>query len=124
MISHGNTALAIGLSVLMVTSSVASQDAKYPFNPVGEWRAYHSDGKPFEMVLRADKTAETDFGKGEKGIWRWEGERVRVLFTDGWDDVIERHEGALRKRSWEPGADRCGPPTNVGPVEPLSNDEP
>jgi len=121
--SHSKMALAVGLSWLMATSSVASEDAKHPFNPVGEWRAYHSDGKPFQMVLRADNTAETDFGKGEKGIWRWEGERVRVLFTDGWDDVIESHEGALRKRSWGPGADRCGPSTNSGPVEPQSKDK-
>jgi hypothetical protein len=58
-----------------------------------------SDGKLIQLVLRAAKVAETDFGKGEKGIWRLEGEGVRVLFTDGWEDVIESHEGALRQRS-------------------------
>lgn len=120
MIGIRKIALAGGLSWMMATSSWGAEDGQHPFNPVGEWRAYHTDGKPFQMVLRADKSAETDFGKGEKGIWRWEGETVRVMFTDGWDDVIELHDGALRKRSWEPGADRCGPSTNSGPVESMS----
>jgi len=114
-------AVVSGFLLATGATPVAADVATRPFNPVGEWQAYHSDGKPFRMHLRADKTAETDFGAGEQGIWRWEGETVRVLFTDGWDDVIERHDGGLRKRSWEPGADRCGPPTNTGPVESLSD---
>jgi hypothetical protein len=97
-----------------------------PFDPVGRWRFFHTDGTPFLARLMPDQTAATDWDGGERGIWRWEGNgAVRVLYTDGWDDLLSRDpsgRGGFLKRGWAPGADRCRPPTNRGRAERLSDD--
>ncbi len=95
---------------------------KPPFDPVGLWRFHHTDGTPFHARLKADQTAATDWEGGERGIWRWEGDRVRVYYTDGWDDVLYLRDGAYRKAGYAPGADRCGAPSNDTGAEKLSGD--
>ena len=84
-----------------------------PFNPAGRWRFFHTDGSPFVARLGGDQTAAITFGYGETGIWRWEGPAVRVIYTDGWDDLLSRNsDGSFTKSGWAPGADRCAPPSN------------
>jgi hypothetical protein len=94
-----------------------------PFEAVGRWRLLHTDGTGFMARLTPAHYASTDFGDGENGIWRWEGSALRLMFTDGWDDVVTREpDGTFVKRAWGPGADRCGPPTNSGPAQHISGD--
>ncbi|HKY96071.1 MAG TPA: hypothetical protein VJL84_12235, partial [Kiloniellales bacterium] len=93
---------------LLLWSTVGAQ----AFDPVGLWRFHHTDGSAFFGRLYPDHRATTDFGDGETGLWRREGEAVRMVYTDGWDDLLGAVDGGFAKRSWEPGADRCGPPTN------------
>ncbi len=103
--------------------ALAGAAAAQPFDPVGRWTFFHSDGKPFTARLAADQTATTDFGGGERGIWRWEGDAVRIIYTDGWDDVLTRQpDGSFRKRGFEPGADRCGRATNDTRAEKAAAD--
>ncbi len=114
-------ALARGLALgLLIAVSPAS--AANPFEPVGLWRFYHTDGTPFLARLLADQTATTDWAGGETGIWRWEGDRVRLYYTDGWDDVLYRRDGAFRKSGHAPGADRCAAPSNDTGADFLSRD--
>ena len=93
-----------------------------PFDPVGRWRFFHTDGTPFLARLLADGTATTNWEGGERGIWRWEGNVVRVLYTDGWDDLLSASEtgSGFVKRGWAPEADRCGPPSNQTAAARLS----
>ncbi|MEJ0016797.1 MAG: hypothetical protein WDN25_09540 [Acetobacteraceae bacterium] len=94
-----------------------------PFDPVGRWRFFHTDGTPFAARLSADQTAATNFGGGEHGIWRWEGNAVRMIYTDGWDDLVAlAPDGQFTKRGWGPDADRCGPASNQAKAERLSSD--
>lgn len=117
---RGRRAVLIGLSLLATRTARAQTP---PFNPVGCWRFLHTDGKPFTGRLTADQNATTDFGGGERGIWRWEGAALRMLYTSGWDDLLTREpDGRFIKRAWAPGVDRCGPPTNHGPAEWLNAD--
>jgi len=114
-----------GAAILFVTLlpyAVVAGDAKPAFDPVGLWRFHHTDGTPFHAWLKPDQTATTDWAGGERGIWRWEGERVRVYYTDGWDDVLYARDGAYRKSGYAPGADRCGPASNDAGAEKLSGD--
>ena len=109
------------LGMLMFSSVAVAQDAK-PFDPVGLWRFHHTDGSAFHGWLKPDQTATTDFDGGERGIWRWEGQRVRVYYTDGWDDVLYAAAGVYRKAGYAPDADRCGPASNDTVAEKVSGD--
>lgn len=104
---------------LVLLSAAARAEA---FDPVGLWRYHDEDGKIFYGRLYPDQRAVTTFEGGEVGIWRVEGDSVRALYTDGWDDLLTAVDGGFAKRSWGPGADRCGPPTNENKVEHLSAD--
>ena len=109
------------LWMLLVPCTAGATDTK-PFDPVGLWRFHHTDGTAFHAWLKADQTATTDFDSGERGIWRWEGERVRVYYTDGWDDVLYAAGNAYRKAGYAPGVDRCGPASNDTVAEKISSD--
>ncbi|MGE4045788.1 MAG: hypothetical protein AB7F35_13110, partial [Acetobacteraceae bacterium] len=81
------------------------------------------DGTPFHVRLAPDHSAMSDFAAGEQGIWRWEGNAVRILFTDGWDDLLSKGpDGSFTHAGWAPQADRCGPSSNRGRGEKLSDD--
>lgn len=109
------------LACVMLAGTAAAQTP--PFDPVGRWRFRHTDGSPFIGRLTADQAATSDFGTGERGIWRWEGNGLRMIYTSGWDDLLTREpDGRYLKRAWGPGADRCGPPTNTGPAERIATD--
>lgn len=109
-------------AIVLATAAAFPAAASNPFEAVGLWRFYHTDGTPFLARLMPDHTATTTWGAGETGIWRWEGERVRLYYTDGWDDVLYRRDGAFRKSGYAPGADRCAPPTNDTGADHLSPD--
>lgn len=111
--------LVLALLLLLPATALA---ADRPFQPVGLWRFFHTDGSPFLARLQADQSATTDFGQGEVGIWRWEGDRVRLYYTSGWDDLLYRRDGAFRKSGWAPGADRCAAASNDATAERLSDD--
>lgn len=100
----------------------AQQSAQHGFDPVGRWRFFHTDGTPFTARLAADQTAATDAEGGEHGIWRWDGPAVRVIYTDGWDDLLAvTPSGAFTKRGWSPEADRCGAASNETAAERVSD---
>jgi hypothetical protein len=115
-------AMLRGLAPLLLMLLAAGSLRAEVFDPVGLWRFRHTDGSVFYGRLYADQRATTDFGANESGIWRPEGDAVRILYTDGWDDLLTMVDGGFAKRSWEPGADRCGPPTNENVAERVSTD--
>jgi len=119
----------VRLSVFVVVAALAvgpvhAQPAStHKFEPVGRWRFFHTDGTPFTARLAPDQTAATNWEGGEHGIWRWDGESVRVIYTDGWDDLLTlRPDGTFSKRGWEPGTDRCDAASNDTRAERLSTD--
>ena len=109
-----------GLMALPVATPAAAPQS-HPFEPVGVWRFHHTDGTPFLARLRPDQSATTDWDGGERGIWRWEGDRVRLVYTDGWDDVLYAKDGRFRKAGYAPDADRCAAPSNDTAAEKLSD---
>jgi hypothetical protein len=116
-------AATLAIIVGFVSVGHAQQAVQHPFDPVGRWRFFHTDGTPFTARLSADHTAATDWQGGEHGIWRWEGAAVRVLYTDGWDDLLAvTPNGRFTKRGWEPDADRCRSASNETAADHLSTD--
>jgi hypothetical protein len=112
----------LGLAAILLGLACQPAAAAEPFQPVGLWRFFHTDGTPFLARLQKDQSATSDWGEGEVGIWRWEGSRVRLYYTDGWDDVLYLQDGKFRKAGYAPGADRCAAPSNDTRVEHLSDD--
>ena len=112
--------IAAVLAALLFSASGEAAKTKPPFDAVGLWRFHHTDGTPFHAWLKDDQTATTDWDKGERGVWRWEGDRVRVYYTDGWDDVLYLKDGKFRKSGYAPGADRCAAPSNDTGAEKVS----
>lgn len=109
--------------LVAATAAHAQPAPQHPFDPVGRWRFFHTDGTPFTARLTADQSAATDFGGGEHGIWRWEGDAVRVIYTDGWDNLLRRKpDGGFTKSGWSPEADRCAAPSNTTAAQRLSPD--
>lgn len=116
--------LAITLfATAIALPSLAQQPAAHDFNPVGRWRFFHTDGTPPTARLATDQAAATDWDGGEHGIWRWEDRAARVIYTDGWDDLLAPGRGgAFTKRGWSSETDRCGPASNQTAVQRLSPD--
>jgi len=109
--------------IVLTTGSSAGRTQDGPFGPVGTWQSYHKDGSSFEICLFPDGRAASSADGGQQGTWRWEGKSVRIIFTDGWDDVLEASEdGQMLKKSWGPGVDRSQPSKNVSRVERMSRD--
>jgi hypothetical protein len=117
--------LALLIAVAAPSTSSSGQEASpRPFEPIGVWRSYHKDGTSFDVRLLPDGTASSTADGGQTGNWRWENDSVRIIFSDGWDDVIEvGDDGQLIKRSWGPGADRKQPSKNVSRFEPLPRND-
>ena len=117
------SSILVAAACLMADVAHAQPVLTHKFEPVGRWRFLHTDGTPFTARLAPDQSAATDWEGGEHGIWRWEGESVRVIYTDGWDDLLTpRPDGAFSKRGWEPGASRCAAASNDTKAERLSAD--
>ncbi len=115
----------VTLAWLAVTfgAAAAAAQTRQPFDPVGRWRFYHTDGTPFLARLTADQIAQTDWEGGEHGIWRWEGNAVRIMYTDGWDDfLLLKPDGKMAKRGWAPDADRCAVASNETAADRLAAD--
>jgi len=115
----------VAVAALLATAhgGHAQQPSAHKFDPVGRWRFLHTDGTPFTARLAPDQSAATNWEGGERGIWRWEGASVRLIYTDGWDDLLTlRPDGKFSKRGWAPDADRCAPASNDTAAEHLSAD--
>jgi len=101
----------------------AQQSPARTFDPVGRWRFFHADGTPFIVRLAADQSATSTGDVGQHGIWRWEGNAVRVIYTDGWDDFLAvGAEGGFVNRGSGPDSDRCGPAANQTKAERISTE--
>ena len=111
------------LLLLLASNSIGALAQDRPFDPLGVWRSYHKDGSSFEVRLLPDGSATSTADGGQQGTWSWEGKSVRIVFTDGWDDVLEVGDGGqVLKKSWGPGVDRSQPSKNVSEVELLSRE--
>jgi hypothetical protein len=123
---HPAVRRAIAMVFLAATTVGATHAQQAPvrsFDPVGRWTFHHTDGTPFTARLAPDQSAATNWEGGEHGIWRWEGNAVRMIYTDGWDDLlVPGADGVFTKRGWSPDADRCAPPSNETAAQRLSTD--
>jgi len=83
-----------------------------PFNPVGRWKIFHTDGAPILVTLYPNHKAESDWQEGEKGTWLWIEGRLVMRWKDGWRDLITLREGRFEKLGYAPGNRDLKNPSN------------
>ncbi|MGZ0173308.1 MAG: outer membrane protein assembly factor BamB family protein [Planctomycetales bacterium] len=93
-----------------------------PESFVGRWDIGRpkDGGKPtFVMTLNADFTARKSHVPKASGKWQLVNGEARVVWSDGWRDII-RHEGnRYRKIAFRPGADFDSAPDNTDTADKL-----
>ncbi len=95
---------------------------------VGTWSAADEQGQLFDIVVFPNGQAVSNWTKGasgargERGFWRVEGDRLLVMFQDGWTDVISGSETGFEHRGFEPGSALNGNPKNQSPAKRLEGD--
>lgn len=74
-----------------------------PFQPVGRWKLYHTDGSPLLVTLYPNHQARSNWQNGTKGHWRWVEGRLVMRWKDGWRDVVTLRDGRFEKLGYAPG---------------------
>lgn len=75
----------------------------------GNWRLTDEHGDAFFIKVNADNTASSTYAKsaagfkGETGVWRWEGDQLMLVYTDGWVDVLIPTPGGVVTVAYAPG---------------------
>lgn len=66
----------------------------------------------FVMTLLSDGTARKSHVPNSTGEWEVVDGEVRVIWSEGWRDIIRPEEGGYRKYAFGPGKDFDSPPSN------------
>ena len=105
--------------------------ARRPGNPkvssgvkdfIGRWDIGRpkNGGKPaFVMTLNADFTARKSHVPTATGRWRIVNGEPRVVWSDGWRDIIRREKNRYRKIAFRPGTDFDSRPSNTETADKL-----
>lgn len=83
---------------------------------VGSWNIGDPDppgGGPFVLTLREDFTARKSHVPLATGKWEIVEEEVRVVWSDGWRDILRPEGKAFRKIAFAPGSDFDARPDNT-----------
>lgn len=83
-----------------------------PFQAVGRWRMYHTDGTPIIVTLYKNHSALSDWENGSRGHWKWVNGHLVMRWKDGWRDVITLTEGRYEKLGYAPGNRDIAAPSN------------
>lgn len=95
----------------------------------GYWKLMDEHKKPFYLHVQADHSARSTYSDGanglfgEKGIWRFEENRIVIVYDSGWVDIISKNDGRLSKYSYAPGQPFGGSPDNTSTVERANMEE-
>jgi outer membrane protein assembly factor BamB len=82
---------------------------------VGKWdigRDPNTGTVAFVMTLNGDGSAKKSHVPTSTGKWELVDGEVRVIWSEGWRDIIRRENGAYRKYAFGPGKDFDSPPSN------------
>lgn len=96
---------------------------------VGYWQLYDENDKPFYLHIKADHTARSTYADGANGIfgevgtWRFEHNRIMVVYDSGWVDCILNTPDGLHKYAFAPGQRLTGKPDNSSPVHAASAED-
>lgn len=98
-------------------------------NFTGYWKLLDENNKVFYLHVQEDHSARSTYSDGdnglfgEKGIWRFEQNRIMVIYDSGWVDVITKNGARFSKFSFAPGQRMSGQPDNTSIVETANMEE-
>ena len=136
--SYTKTAYAPGQSVSKKqgkSSQVFKTGRKELWGPVNEsdyvgyWQLNDENDKPFYLHIKADHTARSTYTDGENGVfgevgtWRFEHNRIMVVYDSGWIDCIMSTVDGLHKYAFAPGQRLNTRPNNSSPVHRASEED-
>jgi hypothetical protein len=70
---------------------------------IGSWHIYEDKRFESTITLYANEKARDSRFHDKGGKWEYKEDRVRILWKDGWEDVLERDGDDARKYSYAPG---------------------
>jgi hypothetical protein len=103
------TVFLAGIVVLafMSLSSFAASEFE------GKWNVQDSKGKPFEVTLSADGSANANLpGKPLSGTWKEEDGAAVISWDSGWITKISKQGDKFKKTAWEKGKPLSSAPTS------------
>lgn len=84
----------------------------------GKWKVTDTSGKPFEIVLMADGSANgTRDGEGMEGTWKQDGSTATITWNTGWTTKIIKEGDHYKKAAYDKGQALDGPPANTSEAE-------
>lgn len=95
----------------------------------GYWKLLDENQKPFYLNTKADHTAHSTYADGQSGVfgehgtWRFEHNRIMVVYDSGWIDFIVKTPNGFKKYAFAPGQRISGTPNNTSDVEKASAEE-
>lgn len=95
----------------------------------GYWKLMDENQKPFYLHTKADHTAQSTYADGQSGVfgehgtWRFEHNRIMVVYDSGWIDYIIKTPNGFKKYAFAPGQRISGKPNNTSDVEKVSMEE-
>ncbi len=106
------TILAAVFAISMMTVAVL---AASEFE--GAWKVTDTAGKPFEITLLGDGTANASRGEGMVGTWKQEGNAAVITWKTGWTTKITKDGDHYKKAAFGKGQPLDGPPANSSDAE-------
>lgn len=119
----GKTSVAFKTGRKSIWGSISEKDF------IGYWKLQDENQKTFYLHLQEDHSARSTYSDGtnglfgEKGIWRFEQNRVMVVYDSGWVDMITKTGSRYTKFSFAPGQRLTDTPNNTSTVTPANLEE-
>ena len=107
--------LSAALSAAALLAASAGSYAASTF--AGTWKVSDTSGKPFEITLKDDGTADANRGEGMKGSWKDDAGTVVITWDTGWVTKISKDGDKFKKTAFEKGKPMDGPGTNSSAAE-------
>ncbi len=85
--------IGAGILFLILSSPLVLAGYEYP----GKWKVLDKNKNEYNILLDLGGNAQSTLGKGQMGAWTLAGEGVRILWTDGTSEIIQRtKEGYIK----------------------------
>ncbi|MCC6124361.1 MAG: hypothetical protein IT426_05340 [Pirellulales bacterium] len=81
---------------------------------LGSWHIYEDGRFSSTIALHGNGNARDPRYHEKGGKWEWKDDRARILWKDGWTDVLKRDGDTVRKHSFAPGDPEERFPVNEG----------
>ncbi|GHB99875.1 hypothetical protein [Cerasicoccus arenae] len=96
---------------------------------IGVWKLIDENGDMFYLDIKADHTARSSYAGGpegvfgETGVWRYEGNRITIVYNSGWVNIIVYGDGKFMKYSYGPDQILAGEFNNTSSAEKVAPKE-